>query len=153
MISRDIYRKVVQTVRPDTPVREAVDIMAKRGLNSLIVTNRGDTVAGLVTIVNLATATVPVGLQESAALAEAMTAPGYFESACKELAGKTVGDYMEAGIRTLPANADIMEVVAIFLNEQQHTVPIVDDAGVLLGIITRTEVRRALAETISKAAK
>lgn len=153
MISRDIYRKVVQTVRPDTPVREAVNIMAKHGLNSLLVTNGDNTVAGVVTVVSLAAATVPLELQESAALAEAMTTPGYFEDSCKELANKPVSEYMESGIRTLPPDADIMEIAAIFLGNQHHTVPIVDVSGTLVGIITRTEIRCALAKSINKADK
>jgi CIC family chloride channel protein len=58
------------------------------------------------------------------------------------LAGLRVAAAMQPPPRSLPANAGMAEATAAFLRERRGALPVIDDAGLLLGILSVREVER-----------
>ena len=60
------------------------------------------------------------------------------------LRGKQVSDAMSAEVITADPSADIRLVARLMLEYQLHGVPIVDEQDVLLGIVSRSDILRAV---------
>lgn len=56
----------------------------------------------------------------------------------------TVGEVMTREVATLPPDLDVFYAAGRFLSEPYRSYPVVDDAGRLLGEVTRREVLRAM---------
>ena len=63
----------------------------------------------------------------------------------------TVGDVMTREPATLPPDLDVAYAAGRFLREPYRTYPVVDDAGRLLGEVSRREVLRAVHGTLRAA--
>jgi len=57
---------------------------------------------------------------------------------------RTVSNYMSNVMRTVSVHADIYEVASIFLNTVYKRLLVVDDAGKLVGQISRRDILRAI---------
>jgi CIC family chloride channel protein len=58
------------------------------------------------------------------------------------VAGLRVGDVMRASPQALPASASVAEIAAAFLREHQSALPVVDEEGLLVGVISAREIER-----------
>lgn len=58
----------------------------------------------------------------------------------------TVEQYMDKIMRTIPHDADILDVASIFLETTYKRLLVVDDGGKLIGQISRSDVLRAAKE-------
>jgi Zn-dependent protease/CBS domain-containing protein len=80
---------------------------------------------------------VYLGAQQEAAAAQMRDAARNFR----------VGDAMITDFRSLPPDATLNDAVEALLRTSQHDFPIVDAAGVPQGVLTRTDLIRALRES------
>jgi CBS domain-containing protein len=157
--ARDIMTREVETVSPDDDVSEVLTRLAQADFNGFPVTEDG-IVVGIVTQGDLVdlfqpsgrTLWIPIGF------------PPFLESltyavdlSWDELdvgldlarnAGRPIGDVMTEEVVTVGPKADIDEILALVADESRdiNRLPIVDEAGALLGIIAREDVLRALKE-------
>jgi CBS domain-containing protein len=72
---------------------------------------------------------------------------GFFKETCQAIKGKLVKEVMRKNILTVTPDTHIMVIMADFLKNDCYIVPVVE-GGKLLGIVTRTEIKRALAEAM-----
>lgn len=107
---------------PDTDVLRAIHLLIENHLTGAPVIDQLGNLVGF--------------LSEKDCMAVAMEA-GYHE----EWGGK-VSEYMSAGVKTVDADASILEVARIFHNTSFKVLPVVDDNRVV-GQITRRDVLRA----------
>lgn len=61
-----------------------------------------------------------------------------------ELAKTKVKDVMTKDIVTVPSDYTVEQVAGVFLKNQIHSAPVVSDAGKIKGMITQTDLSRAL---------
>ncbi|MBD3626250.1 MAG: CBS domain-containing protein [Rhodobacteraceae bacterium] len=119
----DAMARNPRTVRPDTPIGDAVALMV------------GDDISG-----------VPV-LDASGTLVGILTAKDCFRAALhasyhQEWSGVT-GAYMTHGVQTIEADTDLVTAAQRFLDQDFRRFPVTRD-GELVGIVTRLDVLRAL---------
>lgn len=143
---KDIYRKSVVVISEDLTLKEALQMMVEKSFNALIVINSSNNLVGVLSTQDIAAATVPQEMQYNVSLAQAMFKPAFFEEMCQEIGKKKVKEVMRANYITARADTNIMEVAADFLNHDLYIVPVLDDDGNLSGIVTRTEIKKALAQ-------
>ncbi len=155
--ARDIMTRDVETVSPDDDVSEVLTRLARADFNGFPVTEEG-LVVGIVTqgdLVDLFQASdrtlwIPVGF------------PPFLESltyavdvSWDELdigidlirnAGRPIREVMTDDVVTIGPNADLDELLELLSDDSRdiNRLPVVDEAGALLGIIARQDLLRAL---------
>ena len=157
MQARDIMTRDVETVDPDDDVSEVLTRLARADFNGFPVTDEG-IVVGIVTQGDLVdlfqpsdrTLWIPVGF------------PPFLESltyavdlSWDELdvgidlvrnANRPIREVMTEDVVTVAPDADVDELLALLADEERdiNRLPVVDEAGALLGIVARQDLLRAL---------
>ena len=60
-------------------------------------------------------------------------------------------DVMQTGVITVDPESPLLDVYRLFVSDEIHGAPVVDDTGKLLGIVSQTDVIRVLSEESSDA--
>ncbi|EOD69602.1 HPP family protein [Amycolatopsis vancoresmycina] len=117
MKARDIMTRPVVRVRPATPVREAIVLLTEHCVAALPVVDEDDAVLGVFT--------------EADALRSGLTggAPDVL-----------VATMMTAPAETVRLDTDISEIARRMLGDRRRSIPVVDDEGVLAGIVSRRDM-------------
>jgi len=71
----------------------------------------------------------------------------HLERELKKIAGATVGDVMQTDPPTIKADATLEDVATLMHDRGVNSVPVVDDANVVVGIVARADVVRFIART------
>jgi CBS domain-containing protein len=118
---RDYMSPSPITIREDADYGEAFGIMEQRDLHHLPVVNKGDEVVGIV------------------ARRDLQLAARYFHEAPVE-----VGEVMHTPVVTIASDADLSVAVERMMEDRIGCLPVAEDGKHLVGIITETDLLRAL---------
>ena len=121
MKAKDVMTKHPRVVTPETTVQEAARLMQSE-----------DT--GVLPVVEAQGSMRPVGVITDRDIALRIVAEG-------RTAG-SVRDAMTASVQTARENDDLKNVMALMASEQVRRVPIVDDRGQLVGIVSQADIVR-----------
>jgi CBS domain-containing protein len=157
MKAREIMTRDVETVSPDDDIGEVLGRLARAEFNGFPVTESG-LVVGIVTQGDLVdlfqpsdrTLWIPVGFPpflESLTYAIDLSWDELdFGIDIARNAGRPVSDVMTADVVTVGPTADIDELLSLLADDERdiNRLPVVDEAGALLGIIAREDLLRAL---------
>ncbi len=155
--ARDIMARDVETVSPETDVSAVLTRLARADFNGFPVTEDG-LIVGIVTQGDLVdlfqpsdrTLWIPVGFPP---FLESLTYA--IDLSWDELdvgidmarnAGRPIREVMTSDVVTVGPNATLDEILTLLADEDRdiNRLPVVDDAGALLGIIARQDLLRAL---------
>lgn len=117
--AKDVMTQSPTVVTVDAPVQEAARLM-----------QREDT--GVLPVVESQGARRVVGVITDRDIALRVVAEGRTSA--------TVRDAMSTGVRTCKANDDLKAVMQVMANEQVRRVPIVDERGELVGIVSQADI-------------
>ena len=138
MLIRELMTGGLITVRPETSVQEARDLMRKETIRHLPVIGPGGVLAGIVTDrdvrLNLPSRATSLSAQEIGHL----------------LARLTVGEIMTRSVITIGPDAAARDAAQLMLDHKIGALPVLDD-GHLVGIITETDIVRAFVRTTAPA--
>lgn len=130
MMIRELMTGGLITVRPETPVPQARDLMAKEKIRHLPVTAPGRVLAGIITDRD-----IRLNLPSQATSLSA--------GEINHLLGKlTVGEIMTRSVITIGPDDPAREGARLMLDHKIGALPVLDD-GRLIGIITETDIVRA----------
>jgi predicted transcriptional regulator len=116
----DIMTRDVLVLPPDMPVEEAAAALAEHGIGGAPVREADGRIVGILSRADLTDPERPRG------------------------AARSVRDLMTPGILTLRDSDLAMNAVRLMVREDVHRIVILDDAGELAGIVTPSDVLRAL---------
>lgn len=139
----NIINRRVETISQDLPIIEAVRLLTQKQSNSMVVINNKTEVVGVLTIQDIAAATVPHEFRENLEMAKAMYTPGFFMESCKEIRHRKVSDVMRKQFITVDTTSNIMVVMSDFLQNDLYLIPVVEK-GKLLGVISRSQIKKAI---------
>lgn len=143
MLISEIYHPHPKTLRSDTTIGEAVDELMKDELNALVVVDAKGKVIGVLSLQDIAAATIPRQFRKNVRMAAAMYKRGFFTEMCQQLKDQPVTLVMRKEYIWVDFHDNIMAVVADFLKNDLYLVPVIEK-GKLVGVITRTEIKKAL---------
>jgi acetoin utilization protein AcuB len=130
MLIRELMTGGLITVRPETSVQEARDLMGKETIRHLLVTGPGGVLAGILTDrdvrLNLPSRATSLSAQEIGHL----------------LSRLTVGEIMTRSVITIGPDDPAREGARLMLDHKIGALPVLDE-GRLIGIITETDIVRA----------
>ncbi|MET9262019.1 CBS domain-containing protein [Amycolatopsis sp. NPDC004079] len=130
MRARDLMSAPVWTVDPQTPVKEAAEILSEHGFTALPVVD-DDRLIGIVTEADLIRGCIPVETRSAY--------PHHSEAA-----ETTVGAVMTSPATAMSSGTDVADLCQALVDARIRAMPIVDGSRVI-GIVTRGDVVRVLA--------
>jgi CBS-domain-containing membrane protein len=117
MLVRDVMNRNVIATRPDVKIKEAVKIMNKLSIGSLVVLDEKNNIVGIVTERDI------------------------LKSIEKDIDPEIneVKDIMSKNVKTVSSDTDVKDAVDIMLKYKIKKLPVVDN-GNLVGIITTSDI-------------
>ncbi|MEM1171217.1 MAG: CBS domain-containing protein [Cyanobacteria bacterium P01_H01_bin.35] len=136
------------SVRPEMPLKEAIKILAEQRISGLPVVNENGKLVGIVSETDLmwqeSGATPPpyIMLLDSVIFLEN---PARYEKEIHKALGETVGEVMTKNpLTTTPEQ--LLSAAAKLMHERNiHRLPVLDENGKVIGILTRGDIIRAMA--------
>jgi acetoin utilization protein AcuB len=114
------------TIRTDMDILEARLFFQEKGVNQMPVMDAQHSIIGMLSIENLLQFIIVDG------------------DKIQYLKGKTVADAMSMEVITADPVSDIRRIAQAMQEYRLHAVPIVDERDVLIGIVSRSDILRAL---------
>ena len=136
----DVMTRSVKTVEPKTTLKDAAVLLAKLGVSGLPVVQNGR-VVGVVSEVDILFKE-RAGKPDDAGLIGLLLEIETLDVEAK-LRARTVGEAMTAPAITIGPRRPLSEAAATMLDKRVSRLPVVDDGGALVGIVTRADLVRA----------
>lgn len=143
----DVMRQVPATISPTATLRDVVREMKEKKTNGLIVTDEDGRVVGILSSWDVIQVIVPDYLEEDRHLA-AFESGDTFAARILELADSPVESFMTAPVRTVTPSDTLMEAATILSEAHIRQLPVIDDKGILVGYLNRTDMKLAIAELL-----
>ena len=128
----DVMHRPAHTIQADATLSEAWHTLAQHGIGQAPVVDASGTLVGLIARADL----LPITLLERLA-----TDPAAWHAALAQ----PVSGVMWSPVPSAAPDTDLRQVAALLLGLGLPGVPVVDEAGSVLGFVSRTDLLRALA--------
>lgn len=141
LLCRDIMTRSPVTVRVSTSLDEAWRLMRERRIKALPVIDQSMRVVGILTVADFMR---HAGLDQHDGVADRLWA--LVKPDAKPTGGlpDTVGRIMTRGVRVISGDRRVAELVPLFSQAGHHHIPVIDADKQLVGIITQSDLVRAL---------
>jgi CBS domain-containing protein len=139
---RDVMRRDVVSVRDDASIRDAIESLLGREFRALPVVANDGRLVGIVANSDLLAAGLTVRLELLSAMA-----PDARDAAMAQLPPRLVRDVMRRDPSTLRPDDTLAKATRRMSEQRRKRLPVVDDAGRLVGILSRADVLHAVAES------
>lgn len=136
MLVRERMTSPAVTIAPDTPFQEALKLMRDKKFRRLPVVDGSGRVVGIVSERDLLHAS------PSPATSLSVWEVNYLLWKLK------VSDIMTHNVLTINHNMPIEDAASLMVNHKIGGLPVVDDAGVIVGVITETDIFKAFVEML-----
>jgi CBS-domain-containing membrane protein len=133
---QDVMTRDVASVPPDASYREVVDLLIDRGVSAAPVVDAGGQVLGVVSEADLLHKVEAVGAQERRRIIRPS------RRAMEKAHAATAGDLMTAPAVTVGPDATVSAAARRLESERVKRMPVVGEAGRLLGIVSRRDLLR-----------
>lgn len=149
---RDVMTDEVVTVHPDLGVAEVADLLAERRIGAVPVVDEAGTFVGLLRDEDLLLREAGIHLPTTIAILPGIefTLPGQlkrYDADLRAAVASRVADLMEREPRTIGPDASIEDLATLMHAAEVTHVPVVDDAGKVVGIVARGDIIRHIART------
>ncbi|MFN6571430.1 phosphoribulokinase [Nostoc minutum NIES-26] len=135
-------------VRAETPLKEAVQIIAERRISGLPVVDDTDKLVGIISETDLMwqeTGVTPPAYIMFLDSVIYLQNPGTYERDLHKALGQTVGEVMSKNPITIAPDKTVKEAAQLMHDRNVHRLPVLDSAGQVIGILTRGDIIRAMA--------
>jgi CBS domain-containing protein len=143
----DIMEKEVVTIGADATVHDLAKLMASSGVSGMPVVDDDRKVVGMVTEGDLVAEDADLHFPHYIQFMDGVLYLGSvhkFEERLKKMVGNLVGDVMTVKVMTVRPDEPVSHAATIMSRHSVNRVPVVDDDGVLVGIVTRADIIRML---------
>src|SRR5580765_3776523 len=142
---QDVMTKTVHTVTPETPLKRVAAVLAALGISGLPVLDADGAVVGIVSEADIL---YKERLEPPArGRLRTLLGPAQADAEKAKLEARTAGEAMTSPALTIGPRRPVAEAAGRMLDEHVNRLPVVDDAGRLLGIVTRADLVRAFVRT------
>lgn len=143
MIARDVMTRSVVTVRPEMPVASLATLLSERGISGVPVTDEKGCLLGIVTEGDLMRRLAAPRDEKPGMFAGLFRDAAWHAARYSRAHGRTAADVMTREVESVTPGAPIEAVAAVMERRGVRRVPVVEE-GVLLGLVSRSDLLRAL---------
>lgn len=147
MTARELMNPLVMVVHPDDPAAHAVETMAEQGVSGLPVVSPTRELVGIITEKDLLLMEDAEPPAVRTALYGLWVMPERLAKQAARRQGLRVGDLMTKKVIAFRPDDEVMVIARTMHDKGINRVPIVDDENKVVGIISRADIMRVLAET------
>ncbi len=136
------------TVNPQTPLKEAIKILAEKKISGLPVQDETGKLVGVISETDLMWQETGVEPPPYIMILDSviyLQNPARHEKEVHKALGQTVGEVMSDKPITIEADCPLKEAAHMMHDKQIRRLPVVDDRGHLVGILTRGDIIRMMA--------
>ena len=136
------------TVKPQTSLREAIKILAEKRISGLLVVDEEEKLLGILSETDLMWQESGIDPPPYIMFLDSviyLKNPARYEQDIHKALGQTAGEVMSNKPITIEVNQPLREAAKLMHNEQIRRLPVVNDAGNLVGIITQGDIIRSMA--------
>jgi CBS domain-containing membrane protein len=138
VLARDMMTREVIAVRPDTPLGEVAEVMGRRGISGVPVVDEDTRVLGVISEKDFLTRMGDEGPKNfMAVIAGCLKAKGCI---VLPIRAKRAREIMSAPAVTVCEDAALADIVSVMAQKAINRVPVVDQKGCLVGIVTRNDL-------------
>ncbi|MFH1621728.1 MAG: CBS domain-containing protein [Candidatus Omnitrophota bacterium] len=137
---KDVMIKKVKSVLPDLLVSEALDILSSNKISGLPVINKEDKLVGMFTEKEILQNILPGYLKKVGSFVYQDNPKAIANKVKELLQGKKVFEIMREEIITVSSEVPLSEVARTMITEKIRRIPVVDEQGNVIGIISREDV-------------
>ncbi len=144
----DVMSRDPIVVRPQTPLKEAIQTLAERRISGLPVVDEGGKLVGIVSETDLMwqeTGVTPPAYIMFLDSVIFLKNPVQYERDLHKALGQTVGEVMSSDPVTVSPDKPLKEAAQLMHDRSVHRLPVVDTTGKVIGILTRGDIVRAMA--------
>jgi CBS domain-containing membrane protein len=137
----DVMSKDPVVVQFGTPLKEAWELLRKRRVKALPVTDRARRIVGIITVADFMRS---VDLDRHEGIGRRLRALMRLSGSTHSDRPEVVGQIMTRKVQVASAERFLLELVPLFSEKGHHHIPIIDGEQRLVGIITQSDLVRAL---------
>ncbi len=144
----DVMSRDPIVVKPETPLNEAVQILAQRRISGLPVVDDAGKLVGIISETDLMwqeTGVTPPAYIMFLDSVIYLQNPATYERDLHKALGQTVGEVMSKNSITVSPDKTVREAAKLMQDHNVHRLPVLDSEGQVIGILTRGDVIRAMA--------
>jgi CBS domain-containing protein len=145
----DLMSREVRTVTPATPIADAVEMLIGKTYRSLPVVDDARRIVGILTDGDLL---ARLGLPDASVLSALTAAELGRELDALRRSGQTVADLMVSPVVTTTEDAAIADAMRVMATHGIKRLPVVDQSGRIVGVVSRVDVLRAMAQPLAREA-
>ncbi len=135
-------------VQGETPLKEAIQILAEKRISGLPVVDDGGKLVGIISETDLMwqeTGVTPPAYIMFLDSVIFLKNPAAYERDLHKALGQTVGEVMSKNPITTKSNQLLKEAAKMMSDRNVHRLPVLDTEGKVVGILTRGDIIRAMA--------
>ncbi|BAQ65644.1 CBS domain-containing protein [Geminocystis sp. NIES-3709] len=136
------------TVTPQTPLKEAIAILAENKISGLPVIDDDGELVGVISESDLMWQETGVEPPPYIMILDSiiyLENPGRYEKEIHKALGQTVGEVMNDKVITIESNQPVKKAAQLLHDKPVRRLPVVNDEGRVIGIITQGDIIRAMA--------
>jgi CBS-domain-containing membrane protein len=149
--AKDIMKRDVITVSPETHVSEAARILLEHHINGLPVVDEEGTLVGIICQSDLVAQQKRLPVPSFFNLLDGlipMTSPRSFEKEVRKIAAITVVEAMSTNPISVNPETGLEEIATLMVSKNFHTLPVLENAK-LVGVVGKEDVLRTLIDRAS----
>lgn len=147
----DVMSRDLITVLPQTPLKEAIQLLAERRITGLPVVDEEDKLVGVISETDLMWQETGVDPPAYIMFLDSviyLQNPATYEKELHKALGQTVGEVMTTNVITITPEKDLREAAKLMHEKHVRRLPVVDPTGKVIGILTRGDIVRTMASEL-----
>ncbi|MEA5616733.1 CBS domain-containing protein [Cronbergia sp. UHCC 0137] len=144
----DVMTNNPVVVRPNTPLKEAIQILAERRISGLPVVDDQGKLVGIISETDLMwqeTGVTPPAYIMFLDSVIYLQNPATYDRDLHKALGQTVGEVMSKNPVTISPDKTLKAAATVMHDRSVHRLPVLDTTGQVIGILTRGDVIRSMA--------
>lgn len=144
----DVMSRDPIVVRSETSLNEAIQILAERRISGLPVVDDAGKLVGIISETDLMwqeTGVTPPAYIMFLDSVIYLKNPATYERDLHKALGQTVGEVMSKDPITTSPEKTLTEAARVMHDKDVHRLPVLDESGQVIGILTRGDIVRAMA--------
>ena len=147
-IVADVMSRDPITVSPETPMKDAIQLLAQNRIGGLPVLDAQQKLVGIISETDLIWQESGVDVPPYIAILDSviyLKNPVTYEQELHKAMGATVSEAMPTKVKTTAPEVTLRDASRDLHEDGVHRLPVIDAAGKMVGILTRGDIIRAMA--------
>jgi CBS domain-containing protein len=141
---RDIMTQAVLTVQAGTSVNDVAKLLGQRDISGVPVVDDQQHVIGIITELDLIVRNTRLEMPHFIEVLDwgriPLERPGHLRERLKHMLGTEARDVMTEKVLTIGPEASVEELAELMVKQRVNPVPVVDEQGGLVGIVSRADL-------------